>query len=74
MKEIDFCPQAVTAEGPKIWGPTLEDLDGLDRFFNPHFIESGKIWGEGHAPPPFPPALASNVVVESRLCWFGLSI
>ena len=49
MKEIDFCPQAVTAEGPKIWGPTLEDLDGLDRFFNPHFIESGKIWGEGHA-------------------------
>ena len=58
MKEIDFCPQAVTAEGPKIWGPTLEDLDGLDRFFNPHFIESGKIWG-ATAPlaPPVPPAL-----------------
>ena len=47
--------RAVSAEGTKIWGPALKDLDRLERLVNPHYIESGKIWGA--MAPLFPPAL-----------------
>ena len=37
--------RAVSAEGTKIWGPALKDLDRLERLVNPHCINNGKIRG-----------------------------
>ena len=43
----------------------LEDLEQLERLVNPHYIESGKIWG-GHGPPGPPGSAGPETVLVDK--------
>ena len=56
----------MSAESTKIfWGAAPKDLDRIEHVVNPHYIESGKIWGRGHGPPGPPAGSAGRVLMNS---------